>query len=344
MTATALPESFADEAALDDFLATPQPGVAADLARAPGDIIVLGVAGKMGPTLAMMAKRADPRRRVIGVARFTDRDARQRLEAAGVECIPADLLDRAAVARLPQMPNLVFMAGRKFGSTGAEHLTWAINTLAPAFVAEHFRAARWVVFSTGCVYPFADVGGPGASEETPLLPPPGEYAASCVGRERIFDYFSQMHGNAGRIFRLNYAIDLRYGVLHDVATKVRDGMPIDLATGQVNVIWQGDACARALRCLGHATAPMTPINVSGSERLSIRHLAEDFGRLFGRPPVFAGREMPNAWLVDCRRSVELFGPPVVPLERMIRWTADWLRRGMPSFGKPTHYETRDGAF
>jgi len=340
MTALPFPERFADEAALDEFLSRPGEAVIADLARVPGDIVVLGVGGKMGPTLAQMAKRADPSRQVIGVARFSEPGVRAQLEAAGVACIAADLLDRAAVAALPDAPNVVFMAGSKFGSTGSEALTWAMNVHVPALVAERYRGSRAVVFSTGCVYPFVDVNGAGADEATPPNPPPGEYANSCIGRERMFEFF----GTAGRIFRLNYAIDMRYGVLHDIASKVFAGEPIELATGYANVIWQGDACGLALRCLARATAPLSPINISGRDRVSVRTLATAFGRHFGKEPVLVGTEAPESWLVDTRHMVELFGDPPVPLQRMIEWTADWIGRGMPSLGKPTHYEARDGTF
>ncbi|MBM3557746.1 MAG: NAD-dependent epimerase/dehydratase family protein, partial [Alphaproteobacteria bacterium] len=211
----------------------PDAALVADLARTPGDIIVLGVGGKMGPTLARLARRADPKRRVIGVARFSEKGLKASLERHGVETIECDLLDREAIARLPKSPNVIFMAGRKFGSTGQEELTWAMNVHVPALVAEAYRASRIVAFSTGCVYPFVPVGGGGATEEAPSLPPPGAYAWSCVGREQMFGYFSRLHGTPGRLFRLNYAIDMRYGVLHDVGGKVLRGETIDLAMGHV---------------------------------------------------------------------------------------------------------------
>jgi len=339
-----LPARFADEAALEDFLTAPVPALVADLARAPGDIIVLGVAGKMGPTLARLAKRAVPERRVVGVARFSEPGVGAVLERAGVETLQADLLDADAVERLPKLANVVFMAGRKFGASGDEPLTWAMNVHVPAMVARAFAASRIVAFSTGCVYPFVPVASGGATEETPPVPPPGAYANSCVGRERMFEHFSARLGTAGRLFRLNYAIDLRYGVLHDVARKVLDGETIDLAMGHANVIWQGDANALALRCLAHATAPTTPINVTGPEIVSIRWLAGEFGRLFGRAPVFAGTEAPTGWLNNAARMVAEFGPPSVPLATMIEWQADWLLHGGATFGKPTHYEVRDGRY
>jgi nucleoside-diphosphate-sugar epimerase len=315
-----------------------------DLARAPGDILVLGVAGKMGPTLARMAKRAAPERRVIGVARFSDPKAREALERSGVEALACDLLDRDAIAALPRAPNVVFMAGMKFGSTGQQALTWAMNVHVPALVAETFRQSRIVAFSTGCVYPFVPVDSGGPTEEVEAVPPPGDYAYSCLGRERMFQHFSNLYGTPGRLIRLNYAIDMRYGVLHDVALKVRNGEAIDLSMGHANVIWQGDANAAALRCLAHATAPTSPLNVTGPETISIRWLAQTFGRLFGREPVLAGTESPVGWLNNAARMNAELGYPRVPLMTMIEWTADWLQRAMPTLNKPTHYEVRDGRY
>ncbi|MGQ0676511.1 MAG: NAD-dependent epimerase/dehydratase family protein [Rhodospirillales bacterium] len=339
-----LPKRFEDVEHLEDFLSIPHRALKRELAETPGDILILGVGGKMGPTLAMLARRAAPGRRVIGVARFSDKGVRGRLERAGVETIACDLLDRAAMEALPRAPNVVCMIAYKFGSAGNEPAAWAVNVLAYALAAETFRRARFVAFSTGCVYPFVPVGGGGATEDTPLNPPPGDYAWSCVGRERAVRYLSEKHKTPGRLVRLNYAIDMRYGVLHDVAVKVRDGVEIDLAMGHVNVIWQGDANATALRCLAHATAPTGPINVSGPETVELRRLAREFGRLLGKKPRLAGAESATAWLSDTRRMRAEFGPPAVPLQRMIEWTADWVARAMPSHGKPTHFEVRDGRY
>jgi nucleoside-diphosphate-sugar epimerase len=339
-----LPVRFDSIEAVEDFMTTPSAALIADLAKTPGDIMVLGVGGKMGPTLARLAKRAAPAKRVMGVARFSEPGVREALVAAGVEPISADLLDRAALEKLPKAANVVFMAGRKFGATGDVPLTWAMNVQVPAMVAEVFKTSRIVAFSTGCVYPFVPVASRGASEDVAPVPPPGDYANSCVGREHMFEYFSARHGTPGRLFRLNYAIDMRYGVLHDVGRKVRDGEPIDLTMGYVNVIWQGDANSVALRCLAHATTPTTPINVTGPEAVEIRWLAAEFGKLLGKVPKLTGQEAPTGWLNDSSRMVKEFGRPAVPLPKMIEWTAAWLARDMATLDKPTHYEVRDGKY
>jgi dTDP-4-dehydrorhamnose reductase len=338
-----LPRRVEDVAALEELLARPSDALVADLARLDGDILVLGAGGKMGPTLAWMARRAAPGKRVIAVARFSEAGVRAALERRGVETIACDLLDRSAVERLPPFANVVFMAGRKFGAEDGLPLTWAMNVHVPAIVADVFRRARIVAFSTGCVYPFVPVDGGGAREDVPPNPP-GEYAMSCVGRERMFEHFSEMHGTPGRLFRLNYAIDLRYGVLHDIARKVRDGAPVDVTMGHVNVIWQGDACAQALRALVHCTAPTTPLNVSGPQTLSVRVLAQEFAARLGRPANITGKEAPTAWLTNTERAQRLFGPPTLSIETMLDWTADWVARAMASLGKPTKFEVRDGRY
>lgn len=338
-----LPETIPDIAALDDLLCRPSQALIDDLAGIAGDIMILGVAGKMGPTLAGLAKAALPGRRVIGVARFSDAAAKDWLEARGVETIGCDLRDEAALAALPKAPNIIFMAGRKFGAEGDLALTWAMNVHVPALVAQAFAASRIVTFSTGCVYPFVPVTGRGAAEDLPP-DPPGEYAQSCVGRERMFEYFSRQFATPGRLFRLNYAIDMRYGVLHDIATKILSGQPIDVSLGHVNFIWQGDAAAQALRCLAHCETPTAAINVSGHEILAVRDLAARLGTRLGRAPVIVGSEQPTAWLTDTSQAVKLFGLPIVDTEQLIAWTADWVARAMPSLGKPTKYEVRDGRY
>ena len=341
--AQALPARIADRAALEELMSRPSPELMQALKDAPGDLLVLGVGGKMGPTLARMAKRAGPGRRVIGVARFSEPGLREQLQAAGVECIAADLQSREALARLPDAPNIVYMAGRKFGSTGSEWLTWAMNGFVPGLVAERFPRARIVAFSTACVYPFVPVGGPGATEAMPPTAPSGEYANSCVARERMFQHFSHQHGTPGRLLRLSYAIDMRYGVLHDVAQKVLRDEPVDLTMGHANIIWQGEANDWALRSLAHCTAPTTALNLSGP-RVSIRELACELSLRLGKKPRFTGYEAETAWLVDCGEAFRLFGEPQVGLARMIDWTADWVQRGGATLNKPTHYEARDGKY
>src|ERR1700748_1258782 len=343
LTRDTLPKTIPDIEALDDLLCRPTQALLGELQQIDGDIMILGVAGKMGPTLAGLAKAALPERRVIGVARFSDPDAKSWLESRGVETISCDLLDEAAINALPKIRNIVFMAGRKFGAEGDLSLTWAMNALVPALVAQAFRESRIVAFSTGCVYPFVPVDGNGSDEDM-AANPPCEYSQHCVGRERMFEYFSRKFGTPGRLFRLNYAIDMRYGVLHDIASKVLRGMPIDISLGHVNFIWQGDAASQALRCLAHCDTPTSPINVSGHEILAVRDLAAKFGARFGRAPVLVGKEEPTAWLTDTSQAVALFGLPLVDTEQLIAWTADWVARAMPSLGKPTKYEVRDGRY
>jgi hypothetical protein len=343
LTRDNLPNTISDISALDELLCRPSQALIDDLGHVDGDIMILGVAGKMGPTLAGLAKAALPDRRVIGVARFSDASVKEWLESRGIETINCDLLDETAIKALPRVQNIVFMAGRKFGAEGDLSLTWAMNAHVPALVAQAFAGSRIVAFSTGCVYPFVPVNGKGANEDVSPNPP-GEYAQSCVGRERMFEYFSRKFATSGRLFRLNYAIDMRYGVLHDIAAKILTGKPIDVSLGHVNFIWQGDAAAQALRCLAHCDTPTSPINVSGHEILAVRDLAAKFGALFGRDPVIVGTEEPTAWLTDTSQAVKLFGLPIVDTAQLIAWTADWVARSMPSLGKPTKYEVRDGRY
>jgi len=335
------PARFADVEELEEFMTRPSAELVRDLAGVD-EILVLGVGGKMGPTLARLARRAG--KRVIGVARFTEPGLREKLTAWGVECIACDLLDRERLELIPRIKHVVFMAGHKFGAASNASLTWAMNVGLPFMVAETFRNSRIVAFSTACVYPYAAVSGHGADESIPTTPPPGDYANSCVGREQAFAYGSQRYGTPGRLMRLEYAIDMRYGVLHDVAAKVFAGQPVDVTMGHVNVLWQGDANEQALRLLAHCTTPTSAINVSGPDVLSVRSLAQEFGKRFEKTPTITGAEAPTAWLVDTVAAQRLFGPPRVPLATLLDWQADWIARGLPDLGKPTHFETRDGKY
>ena len=342
-TTETLPDRFRDVVHLEEVMTAPSAALVAEYEKIPGDLIILGIGGKIGPTLARLAKRAAPAKRVVGVARFSEKGLREQLTGWGIECIAADLLDRGQIEELPKLPNVVFMAGRKFGSAGAADLTWAMNAHVPALVAEAFAGSRIVAYSSGCVYPYVEVTQGGATEATPAVPPPGVYAYSCVAREAMFQHFSRIHQTPGRIIRLNYAIDMRYGVLFDIATRVQTGQPLNLTMGHVNVIWQGDANEFVLRALNHCTVPSSPLNVSGPPT-SVRSLAEQFGKRLGKAPVFKGSEAPDAWLINTSEAMRLLGPPRVSLPRMIDWTADWVKRGLPSLGKDTHFDTRDGTF
>lgn len=339
--------SAAEPDRLDAELSLPSDADTELMRRLDGDILVLGVGGKMGPTLARMARRAADRaaspRRVIGVARFSDPRLRPRLERWGVETIRADLLSRRDVAALPRAPNVIFMAGHKFGTAGNPSRTWAANAYLPALAAETFPGARTVVFSSGNVYPFAAAPGPGPSERHPTGPV-GEYAQSVLGRERLFEYFSELNGTPAAIIRLNYAVEPRYGVLRDIADRVRNRSPIDLAMGYVNVIWQRDANSIALRLLEHCSVPPLTLNVTGTEALSVRAISERFGRVLGVEPIFSGTEEPTALLSDARQCAALFGPPPTGLDEMIDRIAEWVLAGGPGLGKPTHFEERGGSF
>jgi nucleoside-diphosphate-sugar epimerase len=338
-----LPERFDSVEALDEFMSRPTSELVRDMAAIDGDIVVIGVGGKMGPTVARMAKRSAPGKRVIGVARFSEPGLKDYLETHGVETVVADLLDAEAIARLPEAQNVIFMAGRKFGSSGQEDLTWAMNAHVPALIAERYRKSRIVAYSTICVYPFVPVTHGGATEDLPPNPP-GEYAQSCVGRERMFQHFSLRHGTPGCLIRLSYAIDMRYGVLHDIARKIWAGEPVDVTMGHVNVIWQGDAAAQSLRALCHCAVPSCPLNVSGPETASVRALAKAMAAALGRDVRITGEEAPSAWLANTSRASALFGYPKVPLMTLVRWVAEWVRDDMPSLGKPTHFEVRSGDY
>jgi nucleoside-diphosphate-sugar epimerase len=338
-----LPDRIESEDAVEELLSRPPIWLPKLLRGLEGDIMVLGIGGKVGPTIARMAKRAAPSKRIIGVARFSEAGLRERLESWGLETITCDLLNRDAVASLPEVANIVYMAGKKFGADEDPSFAWAMNTHVPALVAERFKASRIVVFSTLCVYSFAPISG-GGWDESVQPSPAGDYAMSCVGRERMFSYFSRRHNTPGRIIRLNYAIDMRYGVLHDIARWVKSGTPIPIETAYASVIWQGDSNAQILGALAHVTTPASPLNVGGAEHMSVRMAAHEFGRRFGKTPVFEGTESEYGWYNSTLAAQRLYGYPVVSLARMIDWTADWVARDMPTINKPTHYEERHGQF
>jgi NAD-dependent epimerase/dehydratase family protein len=331
-----------NEDELEELLSRPTERDKAVMQSLEGPLLILGAGGKMGPTLAMRAKRAGANQ-VIAVARFTSTAVRRRIENAGIETISADLIEPDAVYRLPDAPHVVFMAAMKFGTTGAEHLTWAMNTYLPGRVAERYRSSRIVAFSTGNVYPLVPVTSGGATEQTPTAPV-GEYAQSALGRERMFQYGSDAFGTLGVLLRLNYAVELRYGVLLDIGLKVFERRPIDLRMGMANVIWQGDANSACLQSIALCQSPPLVLNLTGPETLSVRWVAEEFGRYFGVEPEFTGEEAPTALLNNSARAIRLFGYPTVSPAQMIEWTADWIGAGHALLGKPTHFETRDGRF
>lgn len=338
-----LPATIDTEDQLEELLSRPSAQLIEVLNALDGDITILGISGKMGPSLARMAKRAAPEKRVIGVARFSEAGSREKLEAWGIETVTCDLQDAEAVNALEKTKNVVFMAGRKFGSEGNNALTWAMNVHVPAIVAEAFKDSRISVFSTACVYPFVDITSSGAREDLPLNPP-GEYANSCVGRERMFEHFSNVHGTKVSILRLSYAIDMRYGVLHDIAQNVLTDSAVEVNSNHANVIWQGDANDIALQSLAHANNPPFVLNLSGPELTNIRNVARTFGDYFEKDVTYEGEEKQSAWLIDTSLQQKLFGYPSVPLPKLVEWTASWVKQGGRSLGKPTHFEVRDGKY
>ena len=340
-------DSIRDVAQLELLLSEPTEGVVETMRRLEGDILVLGAGGKIGPTLCRMARRgsdsAGTKRRIIGVEGNATPEMQAEFHSHGIKLIRCDMLDRRQLDALPEVPNIVYMAAMKFGSTGQEALTWALNVYLPGMVCERFPHSRIVAFSTGNVYGMVPVDGDGSVESDPLRPD-GDYATSCTGRERIFTHFSRTLDIPVSLIRLNYANELRYGVLVDLAQQVIADQPIDLTMGYFNAIWQGDASAMTLRALDHAASPPLVVNVAGPDRLSVRQIAQEFGRLLDRPVRFAGSEAADALLSDGRLGFELLGRPRVSVEQMIGWIADWQLRGGPTLGKPTHFQTRDGRF
>jgi len=339
--------SVRDVVQLEELLSEPTEGAVQAMKELEGDILVLGVGGKMGPSLARMAKRgseiAGVNRRVIGASRFSSSPWEHQLHDWGIETVRCDLLDPRALAELPAAPNVVFMAGMKFGSTGQEWLTWAINAHLPGLVANQFRHSRIAVFSTGNVYGLSPVSK-GGSRENDSLNPAGEYAMSCVGRERIFEHFSRANSTRVSILRLNYAVELRYGVLLDTALRVQTGQAVPLSMGYLNAIWQGDASAMSLQSLACADSPPNVINITGTELLSVRWIAEEFGKRFGKKVRFEGEESSDALLSNAQKSHQLFGHPRISVHQLMDWIADWVGKGGTTLAKPTHFEERAGRF
>nr|MDO8110490.1 NAD(P)-dependent oxidoreductase [Candidatus Sigynarchaeota archaeon] len=329
-------------------LSEPSPSTVEAMKRIDGDIAILGIGGKIGPSLGRMAARAIAQagvdKKVFGISRFSEAGLKEKLESWNVKTISCDLLDRDDVAKLPQVPNVIFMAGRKFGTTGAESLTWAMNVLVPANVANHYRTSRIVAFSTGCVYPQVEPSTGGCTEH--VRPEPvGEYAQSCLGRERMFEYHAQRFGTKTLLFRLNYAVDLRYGVLHDIATSIWNDNPVVNVVGHFNVIWQGDVNDWALQSLELCESPPRFLNVTGPETASIVSVAEMMGAIMNKQVRYLQQIPGNlCYLNNAAGAFSRFGYPRVTLQDMIRLQAQWIIAGNRSLNKPTHFEINDGTF
>jgi hypothetical protein len=334
-------------AELEDRLSFPSDADVRAVSALEGDILILGAGGKMGPSLAKLVRRAinqaGVNKRVMAVSRFSEGQVRSDLEQGGVETIACDLLSPGALSSLPEVQNVIFMAARKFGTSGFEYLTWAMNTFLPGMVAERFRNCRVVAFSTGNVYGLEPISSGGATENTPVAPI-GEYAQSALGRERMFEYGSAQWGTPVTLLRLNYAVELRYGVLVDIALAVFDQRPVDLRTGYVNVIWQGDANSACLRSFALSESPPRILNLTGPETISVRQIAEEFGRHFRVQPIFSGEESGAALLSNASKAHSLLGAPRVRPQEMIEWIAHWVRNGGVRLNKPTHFEAQDGKF
>ena len=341
------PEKIKNEEELDEMISRPGKELIEMFSRIDGDIIFLGISGKIGPYLARMAKRAcdeaGVRRYIAGVDRFEIPRQKESIEKYGIETIPGNLLDTDFLKELPTVKNVFFLAGMKFGAVDNLPLTWAVNTYLPAMVAEHFCNSRIVAFSTGCVYPLVTVDSGGSVESDPPVAI-GEYAQSCLGRERMFEYGSNKYKTPVTLIRLNYSVEMRYGVLVDIAIKVLNKEPVDLAMGYFNVIWQGDVNDFVLRSLEHTQSPAKILNITGPETLSVREVAQEFGRLSGVKPRFINIEAETALLSNPAETYRIFGTPKVPASKVIKWISEWLKDGNRLLGKPTHFEVRDGKY
>lgn len=332
---------------LEDMISTPTEAVIDSISRMKGDLLILGVGGKIGPSLARMANRAsvlsNSKKRIIGVSLFSSEKEKEVLEKFGIEIIHGDLMDGAFLKTLPNVENVVFMAGMKFGSMENISLTWAINSYLPGLIAERFKSSKIVIYSTGCVYPFVHINTGGATEQT-APQAVGEYAQSCLGRERMFEYGSIKNNTPVTIVRLNYAVEMRYGVLVDIALRVKNKIPVDLSMGWANVIWQGDANAMVLRSFEICETPPKILNLTGPEIMSLRWAAQRFGGLFNTDPIFENTENETSWINNAAQCFRLFGYPEVALEQIIVWIAKWINKNLPILNKPTHFETRDGKY
>ena len=341
------PYKIASEAELEELLSRPGPEVIDMFSRLDGDLIFLGIAGKIGPSLAHMAKRACDeagiKKRIIGVSNFENAEQQRKIGRYGIETLNGDLLNTKFTSSLPSVRNVIYLAGMKFGSVENLSLTWAINTYLPAIIADHFKQSRIVAFSTGCVYPLVPVES-GGSVETDAPLAIGEYAQSCLGRERMFEFGSIRNKTEVALIRLNYSVEMRYGVLVDIALKVKNNQPVDLTMGHFNVIWQGDMNEFVLRSLEHAKSPAKVLNITGPEILSVREAAIEFGKLFGITPQFENSEAPTALLNNASHAFSLFGQPKTPVNRVIKWIAHWISEEREFLGKPTHFEVRDGKY
>jgi len=335
------------ENTLQDLLTTPSDALVEDIGRIQGDIGILGAGGKMGPTLALLARRACQKagmeKKIWAISRFTNKAVEAELKARGVHTLSVDLMQKGAMAALPELENILYMAGRKFGTDGNEAETWAMNVSLPTLVARRFQGSGIVVFSSGNIYPQADLASGGSTDDEKPVPI-GEYAMSTLGRERVFEAAARTYGSRVLLFRLNYSVDLRYGVLSDLAKKVLSGEPIDVTTGNFNCVWQGYANEAALRALLHVQNPAEVLNVTGPETVSVRYAATELARHFGKPVRFAGQEARSAYLNNAAKCFDWFGYPQVPLRRLIRWQAEWMLSGGNLLNAPTHFEERNGSY
>jgi UDP-glucose 4-epimerase len=347
MTELYFPEEIKNETQLEDILSKPSDTLINMVKDIKGDYIILGIAGKMGFSFAMMLKRAleqaGLKRSIFGVSRFSQSGEKEKIESLGIQAITCDLVDNNAISKLPRVENVIFMAGKKFGTSDFAGSTWAINTVAPSNVVDYFKKSKIVAFSTGNVYDLVPVGSSGAVESDQLKPV-GEYAMSALGRERIFEYYSEKNKTKICLIRLNYANDLRYGVLREIGDKVFGGEPIDVGMGHVNVIWQGDAIHQTLLCLNYCKTPPNIFNITGPETVSVRYIAKQFSELFNKKVIFEGEEQNTALLSNSFKATELFGYPTISVLKMIKWQAKWIEMGGRSLHKSTHFQVRDGNF